>query len=105
MTTVHRSVHQVLVRLLAELRPDLPLPALDTLLVEALDHGANDVLDQAWAAARLHIWPEARASARRAAIPYSQRRAAELEDAKPRPGDFPGRPRHLQSVGSGGDAA
>ena len=83
-----------LVELIAELRSDIPLPIIATLVVAALDKAADTALDEAWARQRAAAWPDGVALAhnKHVGTSYAQRRAGESEAAKPRPGDHPGGP-------------
>ena len=103
--SVEHVVLVELAHLLAEVRPDIPLAIIHSLIAEALDAAAGRQLDLAWAYARERLYPLAVAVAKdaRVGLAYAERRAAELEDARPRPGDFRGRP-HLRAI-PGGDAA
>ena len=86
------AAHRVLVGLVCELRPDLPWPLVDSLVAEALDRAAVEILDESWARAREHLYAEAVAAARtRHHIGYAERRVREVADAAPRAGDYPGR--------------
>jgi hypothetical protein len=48
-----------IVTLIAELRPDIPLSVIASLVVECLDVSSCMVLDGEWARARQRMWPEA----------------------------------------------
>ena len=85
--------------LLLELRPDLPPPIAESLLREALDLAADVILDLDWARQRAQLYPEAVAVAhmtKHVLTSYADRRAREIEAAKPRPGDFHGRKCHCE---------
>jgi len=102
---VHVTAHVALVELVRELRPDIPSVIAESVVVEALDRAAGDVLDASWARARECLYPRAVMSASRRfwGSTYQDRRATELEAARPTRADYKGR-RHLHSV-DGDDAA
>lgn len=99
---VPMAATRALTALVVEVRPDLPWTLAESYVLEALDRAAGEILDVAWAQAREHLYPEAVSAARAAKVgpSYSQRRANELRDARPKRGDYPGR-RHLHSVRGG----
>jgi hypothetical protein len=99
---VPMAAHRAIAGLIAELRPDLPGPLVDSLVVEVLDIAAAEILNESWARAREALWPEAVAAARTARVgaSYAERRALELASARRTPHDFLGR-RHLHSVRGG----
>jgi hypothetical protein len=75
-----------------DLRPDVALPVLASLVTEAIDKAADAALDEAWARDRETMYPVALRAAHtvRHLAPYIERRRRQLEDAKPRPGDYLG---------------
>jgi hypothetical protein len=82
-----------IVDLISELRSDIPLPIIATLVVEALDKAADTALDKAWARQREAAYPAALRLVhnRHAGHTYAERRAREVADSAPRPGDYRGR--------------
>ena len=83
-----------IVQLISELRPDVPLPVIASLTVEALDLSACMILDGEWASARQAAWPEAiRVAHSRHSGRYPTLAERLAEARRPRPGD------HLESVG------
>ncbi len=69
-----------IVALVAELRPDIPLSVVASLVVESLDLAACLHLDGQWSRARQAMWPEAikLAHNRHVGNSYASRRAVEL---------------------------
>jgi hypothetical protein len=83
-----------IVALIHELRPNIPLSVVATLVVECLDVASCTILDREWAEARQRAWPEAikLAHSSHTETSYAERRARDLADAtQPRPNDYPGR--------------
>jgi hypothetical protein len=73
-----------IVSLIAELRPDIPLPVIASLVVETLDLAACTILDGEWAEARQALWPEAiKLAHSRHTASYAERRAREWADVRP----------------------
>lgn len=82
-----------LVEMVIELRPDLAVPVAASLVVEALDEHADNILDLEWAKQRRAMYPAAlRLAHSRHQKPYAERRRLELVDALPRGADYPGGP-------------
>jgi hypothetical protein len=109
-----------LAALILELRPGIAPSIADSLVVEALDQAAGAILDEAWARAREHMYPDAIAAARTAArLPdyldlERGRRDLYAEWARDRDGRrhrdrdgrrYRDRGRHLASVRTGGEVA
>jgi hypothetical protein len=65
LTPTHADLAAPVVALLHELRPDLGLAVLASLAVQALDEGADAVLDVEWAHQRQRAYPAALAAAHR----------------------------------------
>jgi hypothetical protein len=65
LTPTHADLAAPVVRLISELRPDLPLPVIASLTVQALDEGADAVLDAEWSRQRQAAYPAAIAAAHR----------------------------------------
>jgi hypothetical protein len=67
-----------LVSLAVELRPGLPYPVAQSLVIEALDQCADLLLCQSWAESRQRLAPEAaRCAHSRHTASYAERRAVE----------------------------
>ena len=86
----HEAAAGPLVDLVSELRPDLPTAIVMSLVHEALDGAAAEVLDVAWARTREAM--PGYVAPRRHVTPYAERRLRQLADAAPRPGDYLGGP-------------
>jgi hypothetical protein len=66
LTPTHADLAAPVVRLISELRPDIGLAIVASLVVQALDEGADAVLDAEWARQRQDAYPGAiRATHRR----------------------------------------
>jgi hypothetical protein len=87
------EVVETLATVLIEMRPGLAPAVAASMVVEAFDQAACSTLDAEWAAAREAIYPAAlrAAHARHSLLSFTRRRAQQLDDIKPRPGDYPGR--------------
>jgi hypothetical protein len=59
LTPTHADLAAPVVALIHELRPDIGLAIVASLVVQALDEGADAVLDAEWARQRQAAWPEA----------------------------------------------
>jgi hypothetical protein len=81
LTPTHVDLAAPVVALIHELRPDLPLPVIATLVVQALDEGADAVLDAEWARQRQTAYPTAiKAAHRRHTSRYAESAPRTLED-------------------------
>jgi hypothetical protein len=82
-----------IVAMIHELRSDLPLSVVASLVVETLDLSSCLHLDGQWAEARQAAWPEAiRLAHNRHLAPYGVRRVEEWANVPAKPGDHMGRP-------------
>jgi hypothetical protein len=70
-----------IIALIHELRPNIPLSVVASLVVECLDLSACMILDAQWAEARQRIWPEAikAAHSRHVGQSYAERHRGYLE--------------------------